>query len=101
MSFLNKKLFSESETLHFNGTSMLVKDLLRDPISAFRETIRFRFKTSMANGLILYSRGTQKDYIALQLQDNRMLLNIDLGIIYNIIFIFILHMFWINKFELT
>lgn len=27
----------------------------------------------------MYSRGTQGDYIALQLRDNRMLLNIDLG----------------------
>lgn len=36
-------------------------------------------KTSQANGVILYSRGTQGDYLALQLRDNRMLLNIDLG----------------------
>lgn len=27
----------------------------------------------------MYSRGTQGDYLALQLKDNRMLLNIDLG----------------------
>ncbi|XP_022919939.1 neurexin-4 isoform X2 [Onthophagus taurus] len=68
-----------SETLHFNGTSLLKKDLLRDPISAYRETIKFRFKTSYANGVVLYSKGTQQDYVALQLKDNRMLLNIDLG----------------------
>lgn len=72
-------LIAVSESLYFNGTALLKKDLLREPISAFRETIRFRFKTMMANGVILYSRGTQKDYIALQLRDNRMLLNIDLG----------------------
>lgn len=52
---------------------------MRDPISAYRESIRFRMKTSQANGVILYSRGTQGDYLALQLRDNRMLLNIDLG----------------------
>ncbi|KRT79151.1 EGF domain-containing protein [Oryctes borbonicus] len=69
----------DSEILHFNGSSLVKRDLRFDPISAFRETIRFRFKTSMANGVLLYSRGTQKDYIALQLKDNRMLLNIDLG----------------------
>lgn len=33
----------------------------------------------MANGVMLYSRGTQGDYLALQLKDNRMVLNIDLG----------------------
>lgn len=54
-------------------------DLLRDPISSTRESIKFRFKTSFPNGVILYSRGTQGDYLALQLKDNRMILNIDLG----------------------
>lgn len=65
--------------LHFNSSSLAKLDLLRDPISAAYESIRFRFKTSYANGIVLYSRGTQGDYIALQLKDNRMVLNIDLG----------------------
>jgi hypothetical protein len=52
---------------------------MRDPISASRESIKFRFKTNVANGVLMYSRGTQGDYVALQLRDNRMLLNIDLG----------------------
>lgn len=65
--------------MYFNGTSLLKIDLLRDPIVALRETIKFRFKTSTATGVLLYSRGTQGDYIALQLRENRMLLNIDLG----------------------
>ncbi|KAJ2951870.1 hypothetical protein O0L34_g4113 [Tuta absoluta] len=68
-----------AETLYFNGTSLVKMDLLRDPISASRESIRFRFKTSTASGALLYSRGTQGDYIALQLRDNRLVLNIDLG----------------------
>lgn len=55
------------------------QDLLRDPISASRESIKFRFKTTHANGIILYSRGTQGDYIALQLHKNKLLLNMDLG----------------------
>ncbi|VVC93591.1 unnamed protein product [Leptidea sinapis] len=54
-------------------------DLLRDPVSASREMIRFRFKTSVASGALMYSRGTQGDYIALQLRDNRLVLNMDLG----------------------
>lgn len=65
--------------MYFNGTALLKTDLLRDPIYSSRESIRFRFKTSTANGILLYSKGTQGDYIALQLRDNRMLLNIDLG----------------------
>lgn len=54
-------------------------ELLRDPISASRETIQFRFKTSTANGIMMYSKGTQGDYFALQLRENRMILNINLG----------------------
>lgn len=65
--------------MYFNGTSFIKIDLLRDPISAAREAVRFRFKTSVASGVLLYSRGTQGDYIALQLRDNRLVLNIDLG----------------------
>lgn len=68
-----------SENLAFNGSSLLRIDLLRDPISSLRESIRFRFKTTIANGIVLYSRGSQGDYIALQLKDNRMVLNMDLG----------------------
>lgn len=65
--------------MHFNGSSLARVDLLRDPIASLYESIRFRFKTAYANGIVLYSRGTQGDYIALQLKDNRMILNIDLG----------------------
>ncbi|XP_017770023.1 PREDICTED: neurexin-4 isoform X1 [Nicrophorus vespilloides] len=68
-----------SDNLYFNGTALLRMDLLRDPISASRESFRFRFKTAAANGIVIYSRGTQGDYLAVQIRDNRMLLNIDLG----------------------
>jgi len=54
-------------------------DLLREPIETDRHHVRFRFKTNNADGVLMYSRGTQGDYIALQLRDNRMLLNLDLG----------------------
>lgn len=54
-------------------------DLLRSPLAASHESIRFRFKTSYENGVILYSRGTQGDLIALELKNNKMVLNIDLG----------------------
>lgn len=69
----------ESENVYLNGTGLIRYDLLREPISATRETIRFRFKTAQANGILLYSRGTQGDYLALQIKDNRMVLNMDLG----------------------
>ncbi|KAL2720327.1 neurexin-4 isoform X2 [Vespula squamosa] len=69
----------ESDVLSFNGSSLVRLDLLREPIETDRHSIRFRFKTNFADGILMYSRGTQGDFIALQLRDNRMLLNIDLG----------------------
>ena len=51
----------------------------RYPVASIRDTIRLRFKTNSENGVILYSRGSQGDYIALQLVENRLLLNINLG----------------------
>ncbi|EEB13815.1 Contactin-associated protein 1 precursor, putative [Pediculus humanus corporis] len=69
----------ESNLLYMNGSSLLVWHLNKEPVYASRESIRFRFKTSQANGVLLYSRGTQGDYIALQLHYNRLLLNLDLG----------------------
>ncbi|KXJ83042.1 hypothetical protein RP20_CCG009654 [Aedes albopictus] len=73
------RTLSESENVYLNGSGLIRYDLLREPISATRETIRFRFKTAQANGILLYSRGTQGDYLALQIKDNRMVLNMDLG----------------------
>lgn len=67
-----------SESVNFNGQSYIAKKLF-DPITSESDTIRFRFRTNHADGLILYSRGTQGDFIALQLLNNQMLLNIDLG----------------------
>ncbi|KAG7191157.1 hypothetical protein KM043_007179 [Ampulex compressa] len=69
----------ESDILAFNGSSLVRMDLLREPVETDRHFIRFRFKTNNADGILMYSRGTQGDYIALQLHDNRMILNINLG----------------------
>ena len=58
---------------------MIRWDLLHEPLETEEHSMRFRFKTNHADGVIMYSRGSQGDFFALQLQDNRMLLNIDLG----------------------
>lgn len=68
---------TNNDNRYFNGSSLARLDLLRDPISALRETIRFRFKTTHLNGVLLYSCGTQGDYIAIQLKENRLVLNIN------------------------
>jgi len=73
-------LILASDNLYFNGTSLVRWNLRDSPVSAHRESIRFRFKTNVADGVLLYGIGSQGDYLALQLKDNRLLLNINLGI---------------------
>ena len=68
-----------ADVLYFNGKAMIQKDIARYPVASIRDTIRLRFKTNSENGVLLYSRGSQGDYIALQLVENRLLLNINLG----------------------
>jgi hypothetical protein len=60
------------DILHFNGTALIRRDLSRHPVASLRDTFRFRFKTNKENGIILYSRGSQGDYLALQLVENRL-----------------------------
>ena len=67
------------DVLHFNGKSMIKREMSHHPVTSLRDTFRFRFKTNHENGVILYSKGSQGDYLALQMVENRLLLNINLG----------------------
>lgn len=68
-----------AHTVNFDGDSFIVKDIKRYPVVSQRDKFQFRFRTNHMEGVILYSRGTQGDFLALQLIDNQLLLNIDLG----------------------
>ncbi len=67
------------DVLHFNGSALIRRDLSKYPVNSLRDSIRLRFKTNRENGVILYARGSQGDFIALQLVENRLLLNMNLG----------------------
>lgn len=71
--------FAAADNFNFNGNSLIEWNLREYPIVSTRDSFGFRLRTNVANGVILYSRGTQGDYIALQLRDNRLALNINLG----------------------
>ncbi|MPC47271.1 Neurexin-4 [Portunus trituberculatus] len=58
---------------------MVVMDLRKFPVNSLRDHIRFRFRTKEPNAMVMYGRGTQGDYLALQLVQNRMVLNVNLG----------------------
>lgn len=67
------------EVMSFDGQGFVRKDVTYDPIMSHRDNIRLRFKTHIADGILIYSKGTQGDYFALQLVNNKLVLNIDLG----------------------
>ncbi|KAK2720944.1 neurexin-4-like isoform X1 [Artemia franciscana] len=69
----------QNDTLYFNGRAYVERNLTETPIASRKDSIRFRFKTNRADGIILYSQGSQSDYLALQLVNNKLVLNIDLG----------------------
>ncbi|XP_042887736.1 neurexin-4-like, partial [Penaeus japonicus] len=67
------------DTVSFRGNSMVIMDLQRVPVASLRDDIRFRFRTTHPDAMIMYSRGTQGDYLSLQLVQNKMVLNVNLG----------------------
>ena len=67
-------------SLHFDGQSLILMDLKKRPIeSSYDDVFRFRFRTNSANGNILYSKGTQGDFMALQMVNNKLVYSLDLG----------------------
>ncbi|KAK7074570.1 putative band 4.1 ues' binding motif, partial [Halocaridina rubra] len=66
-------------SVSFRGNSMIVMDYERFPIASMRDHFRFRFRTTHPDAMMIYGRGSQGDYLALQLVQNRMVLNINLG----------------------
>uniref|UniRef100_T1JED8 Neurexin-4 n=1 Tax=Strigamia maritima TaxID=126957 RepID=T1JED8_STRMM len=68
-----------AETINFDGMSVIRKELRNSVIMSSRDYFRLRFKTNKADGILVYSRGTQGDLFALQIVENQLLLNIDLG----------------------
>uniref|UniRef100_A0A646QGQ6 Neurexin4 n=1 Tax=Hemiscolopendra marginata TaxID=943146 RepID=A0A646QGQ6_9MYRI len=68
-----------ASTISFDGSAFVRHELRYNVIMSIREHIRLRFRTNKADGIILYSKGTQGDLLALQLVDNQLLLNVDLG----------------------
>ncbi|XP_069969361.1 neurexin-4 isoform X3 [Penaeus vannamei] len=67
------------DTVSFRGNSMVIMDLHRVPVASLRDHIRFRFRTTHPDAMMMYSRGTQGDYLSLQLVQNKMVLNVNLG----------------------
>ncbi|KAK4300982.1 hypothetical protein Pmani_026854 [Petrolisthes manimaculis] len=67
------------ESISFKGNSMVVMDYTHVPIRSLRDHVRLRFRTTHPDAMMIYSRGTQGDYLSLQLVQNRMVLNVNLG----------------------
>jgi contactin associated protein-like 2 len=65
--------------MNLDGKSLVIMDLKRRMLASSEEIFRFRFRTSEPNGTILYAQGSQSDLFHLQLQNNRLTLDLNLG----------------------
>ncbi|XP_077562940.1 neurexin-4-like isoform X2 [Haemaphysalis longicornis] len=69
----------EPKHLQLDGQSFVLMDLNRRPVTSTEETLQLRFRTNHEDGLLLYSRGSQHDLLALQLVHGQLLFSIGLG----------------------
>lgn len=65
--------------LGFNGQSMILQNLRRQPIDAFQDRVQFRFRTLQADGSILFATSDSGDSIAIQLVSNKLTYSVNLG----------------------
>ncbi len=56
-----------NQGIQFDGDELLTVDLTSSKVAAENNRISFRLKTISSFGLILYSRGTQGDYIVIDI----------------------------------
>ena len=63
----------------FNGLEYITVSKFHRKTYLARDEIKFRFKTRQASGLILYSKGTLRDYIYIALQGGTLFFEEDLG----------------------
>jgi len=71
----------DAEGAYFDGHSSITYDISGDMqyIQSRNDSLKFRFRTSTANGLLFFADGNQGDYIILELLRGRLHLNMDLG----------------------
>ena len=56
-----------AQELEFAGKELITYDLTENRIAAEQNRITFRFRTINSFGLIFYSKGTQGDYLTIEL----------------------------------
>ncbi|XP_043205500.1 neurexin-4-like [Amphibalanus amphitrite] len=66
-------------TMSFNGSAFVEKSLVRNQVHSLYDRFNFRFRTAHPNGVLMYSHGAQGDIFAIQLVENKLRLDIDLG----------------------
>lgn len=58
-----------STEVTFRGHEYITYDLRSRPIGARQNRIQLKFKTIYPTGILIYSRGSQDDYVQLELRD--------------------------------
>lgn len=74
-------LSADGEGTTFDGASRITYDISGDKqyVQTRSDHIKLRFRTSQADGLLIYADGNQGDYVILELIRGRLYFHIDLG----------------------
>ena len=67
-----KLICLDGQDVQFAGTELITVDLSENKIATEESRFSFRLKTINSFGLILYSRGTQGDYILIEMVQGRL-----------------------------
>ncbi|XP_054849661.1 contactin-associated protein 1 [Eublepharis macularius] len=71
--------YYQSDVLYFDGDDAIAYKFRSKTIRTTQDIIGFNFKTMEREGLLMYAEGAQGDYISVELQQARLVLNMSLG----------------------
>lgn len=65
--------------MYFDGDDAIAYRFRTKTVRTTQDMLGFNFKTMEREGLLMYAEGAQGDYISVELQQARLVLNISLG----------------------
>lgn len=76
-------LRSGADVISFDGQGVISYRFRQKKMKILKDVISLKFKTTKGDGILLHGEGQQGDYITLELQRAKLLLQINLGNVFN------------------
>lgn len=79
-----------ADVINFDGHVVLPYRFRNKKMKTLKDVISLKFKTSESEGVIFHGEGQQGDYITLELKKAKLVLNLNLGILWLLSFVYFL-----------